>query len=286
MRRNIFRQTKEIRISAVMFFVSACLFAGFSYSKDAVKSEWVNLVKGNTLSGWVQRGGTGIFKAADGVITGRTPVEESVTSFLCTEKEYSDFEFEFEVRVDEGFNSGVQIRSRQMTENDAKAASDSMSRGMPDIAGGPGTGGSPDQANPPQNTPPAQGGGGIPAGLMFKTGTVFGPQIEIAPAGADGGSNSGYVFGVVMLPKMWLTPADRLKPHTVFKNGEWNKYRVVAQGPRIQTWINGQKIEDLTDEEAFRSHPKGLIALQLHFVQAGAGPFEVAFRNLRIKDLK
>jgi hypothetical protein len=59
----------------------------------------------------------------------------------------------------------------------------------------------------------------------------------------------------------------------------------VARGPRIQTWINGSKIEDLNDEQAYKDHPRGFIGLQVHGIGRGSGPYEVAWRNLRIKPL-
>jgi hypothetical protein len=59
----------------------------------------------------------------------------------------------------------------------------------------------------------------------------------------------------------------------------------VAKGARIQTWINGSQIEDLTDEESHKTHPTGFIGLQVHGIQKGTGPYEVAWRNLRIKEL-
>lgn len=113
------------------------------------------------------------------------------------------------------------------------------------------------------------------------TGRVNGPQVEIAA----GGGKSGYIYGEAT-GRGWLTPKDKLIPHKKFKNGEWNKYRVVAKGPRIQTWINGEPVEDLTDEEAFKAYPKGFIGLQVHQVPNGSGPFEVAWRNIRIREQK
>ena len=115
------------------------------------------------------------------------------------------------------------------------------------------------------------------------TGRVNGPQIEIAAGGA-GGSVSGYVYGEAC--GGWMTPDDQRKPHKAFKNGEWNKYRVVAQGAKIQVWINGQDLGAVTDEAKFQTHPKGFIGLQVHTVKKGAGPFEVAWRNLRLRELK
>ena len=81
-----------------------------------------------------------------------------------------------------------------------------------------------------------------------------------------------------------MRPEDELKPGKVFKDGEWNKYRIVAQKARLRTWINGEAIEDLVDEAKLKTHPKGFIGLQVHGV-GDRGPFEVAWRNIRIKVL-
>ena len=69
------------------------------------------------------------------------------------------------------------------------------------------------------------------------------------------------------------------------QDGEWNSFRILAQGPRIQTWINGQPIEDIADEEIYQTHPSGFIGLQVHGIREGTGPYEVAWRNIRIKRL-
>jgi hypothetical protein len=84
----------------------------------------------------------------------------------------------------------------------------------------------------------------------------------------------------------WLTPKERVVHHAHFKNGEWNAYRVVAKGPRIQVWINGQAVDDLMDEPIHQTQAKGFIGLQVHGIKKGDGPFEVAWRNLRIRELK
>ena len=112
-------------------------------------------------------------------------------------------------------------------------------------------------------------------------GRVNGPQVEIEASGANG-AESGYVYGEAC--GGWMTPEDKLKPHKVFRDGEWNDYRIVANGARIQTWINGEAIEDLSDEGKFRTHPKGFIGLQVHGV-GDRGPYQVAWRNIRIKPL-
>jgi len=114
-----------------------------------------------------------------------------------------------------------------------------------------------------------------------KFGRVNGPQVEIEASGKNG-AESGYIYGEAC--GGWMTPKARLKPHKVFKDGEWNHYRIVADGPRIQTWINGEQIEDLTSQEKYQTHPKGFIGLQVHGV-GNRGPFQVAWKNIKIKQL-
>ena len=118
-----------------------------------------------------------------------------------------------------------------------------------------------------------------PAKGNEKFGRVNGPQVEIEAAGSKG-AESGYIYGEAC--GGWMTPNEKLKPLKVFKDGQWNKYRIVARGPRLMTWINGKPVEDLVDEEKFKTHPKGFIGLQVHGV-GDRGPFEVAWRNIWIK---
>jgi hypothetical protein len=198
--------------------------------------DWVTLFDGKTLDGWVQRNGTAIYRVVDGTIVGRTS-EGSPNSFLTTEQTYGDFELEFEVRVDDALNSGVQIRSGTRQRSTGEGTDDRAGRG-------------------------------------------FGPQVEIE---ASPGL-AGFIYGEATA-RGWLSPKEQLKPHEHFRNGDWNRYRIVARGSRIRTWVNGQAIEDLMDEEIYRSHPDGFIGLQVHSIEQGSGPYEVAWRRLRLRGL-
>jgi hypothetical protein len=220
-----------VRVLVAMLAVIFAL-AGEGRGEDG----WVALFDGKTLDGWVQRNGTASYRVADGAIVGRTS-EGSPNSFLTTEREYGDFELEFEVRVDDRLNSGVQIRSRTRER-------------------------------------------AVGEGADEQSGRVFGPQVEIE---ASPGL-AGYVYGEAT-GRGWLTPKERLVPHAYFRHGEWNRYRIVARGPRIRTWLNGQPIEDLTDTAIYQSHPAGFIGLQVHAIEPGTGPYEVAWRNLRLRPL-
>ncbi len=110
-------------------------------------------------------------------------------------------------------------------------------------------------------------------------GRVNGPQVEIATNGT-----AGYIYGEAT-NRGWLTPDDRRTAHQHFKDGEWNSYRILAEGPRIQTWINGTPIDDLIDQPIFETHPRGFISLQVHGIKQGTGPYQVAWKNIRLRRL-
>lgn len=199
---------------------------------------WVQLFDGKTLEGWKQENGTATYVVKDGAIVGRTS-EGSPNSFLASRRTFGDFELQFEVKVDDKLNSGMQIRSRAATAQDQ----------------------------------------GVPQGRFW------GPQVEIeaAPGYAGFVYGEGTQFG-------WLSPEPAgpdaaNKRHRLFKNGDWNHYRVVAEGPRIRTWVNGAPVADVAHDGVWKTHKTGSIGLQVHSIGAGQGPFQVAWRNIRIRDL-
>lgn len=111
---------------------------------------------------------------------------------------------------------------------------------------------------------------------------VNGPQVEIEASGKNG-AEAGYLYGEAA--GGWMTPEDKRRPHKHFKDGEWNKYRILAKGARIQVWVNGAQVSDLVDEAKLKSHPSGFIGLQVHGV-GNSGPFDVSWRKLKIREIK
>ena len=75
------------------------------------------LFNGKNLDGWIQRNGWATYRIKGDAIVGKT-AEGSPNSFLCTQKNYGDFELRFQVKVDNELNSGVQIRSKSIPEQD------------------------------------------------------------------------------------------------------------------------------------------------------------------------
>lgn len=73
-------------------------------------SGWIELFDGKTLSGWVQRGGKARYSVEAGELVGSS-VPGTGNSFLCTERDYTNFVLEVEFKVHEKLNSGIQFRS-------------------------------------------------------------------------------------------------------------------------------------------------------------------------------
>ena len=121
----------------------------------------------------------------------------------------------------------------------------------------------------------------------YRNGNVFGYQVEVAENG-----NAGFIYDEER--RGWLS-LDRSDPQkrAVYKTGVWNAYRVVCQGDRIITWVNGVPVDNLQDG----MDRAGFIGLQVHSfgmpnddpnrspLQGGKNPSHVRWRNLRIRVL-
>ncbi|MFZ5832750.1 MAG: 3-keto-disaccharide hydrolase [Planctomycetota bacterium] len=110
-----------------------------------------------------------------------------------------------------------------------------------------------------------------------KAGTVYGYQCEIS--GKD--DSSGNFWDEARRAK-WLDDySTKSEAQKAYKFGEWNKYRIVAQGDHIRSWVNGVPCADFRDD----MDKSGFIGLQVHGIKKGEGPYQVRWRNIRIREL-
>jgi len=216
----------------------------------AAAADFTPLFNGKDFTGWKQLNGKAKYtiETIDGIptIVGTTVVNEP-NSFLCTEKDYSDFILELEFKVDPDLNCGVQFRSHAYP-----AATELISYD--------------DKGNKKISKHPA--------------GRVYGYQYEIDP---DPKRNRWWTGGLYEeAARGWLSDLTSNEPaRKAFKQGDWNKLRVHAQGDHIQTWINGVQAVDARDPGA----QSGFIGLQVHGVGKRADPLKVMYRNIQLKNL-
>lgn len=98
---------KKYNLTAVMLL--------FTLALCAQTPQWESLFNGKNLKGWEKLNGTAEYKVANGEITGISKMGTPNT-FLATKKMYADFILEFEFKVADGLNSGVQFRSNSLKE--------------------------------------------------------------------------------------------------------------------------------------------------------------------------
>ena len=95
---------------------AALLTAAFFNLQAQTSGEWQNWFADGTLNGGQIISGQATYKVENGVLIGTT-VDGSPNTFLAIGP-FKDFELEFEVKVDDELNSGVQVRSRIAKEGD------------------------------------------------------------------------------------------------------------------------------------------------------------------------
>ena len=80
--------------------------------------------------------------------------------------------------------------------------------------------------------------------------------------------------------KVVATPLDEAKLLAVVNQSDWNEYRIVAEGPRIRSWINGVPALDFTETDP-NIALDGRIGLQVH----GGGKTLVQVKDITIEEL-
>jgi hypothetical protein len=207
------------------------------------QEKWIQLFDGETLHGWTVHSGSATYRVEEGAIVGQA-VKGSPNSFLCTQREFSDFILEFEVFLDDPkLNSGVQFRS-QIAEQEQVFWFRNQ------------------EGKYQANTIPAD--------------RVYGYQVEIA---SEEGGASGGVYDEARRAMMPWWPEKGSKESEAFKNNQWNSYRIECKGDSIRTIINGVVITDFRDALSLQ----GIIGLQVHDVGQDPTPYQVRWKNIRIQ---
>ena len=114
------------------------------------------------------------------------------------------------------------------------------------------------------------------SGVFFRStvsGTIVnGWQVEVAPPNLHtGGIYESYGRG-------WLIKPDPAKDQYL-KMGSWNRMKIIANGNKVTTYLNGLEMVEILDEKI--GNGKGGIALQIH----SGGGIKVKWRNIKLKEL-
>jgi hypothetical protein len=207
-------------------FLMLMMMSGWIASSASAQDDtWKSLFDGKSLKGWKKLNGSAGFIAEDGCISGISTLKTPGT-FLATGQEFTNFILEYEMKMDEGMNSGVQIRSHSIPE--------------------------------------------------YENGRVHGLQVECDDSKR---AWSGGIYDEAR--KGWRYPLEyNPAAKTAYKNGQWNRFKVLAFDNHIITWINDIPCSNLVEENV----ETGFIALQVHAIDSKElEGRKVQWRNIRIK---
>ena len=120
----------------------------------------------------------------------------------------------------------------------------------------------------------------INAGVQFRSQRLENPAYEMIGYQADMGDNYwGALYDESRRKKVLAAP-DSTVINSIVKIGDWNDYKIQAEGNRIQLFLNGKQTVDYT--ESGQNIPQnGFIGLQIH----GAGKAKVSYKDILIRPI-
>jgi hypothetical protein len=234
--------------------LSVSLYAGeTNRTPPPEASDMKALFNGKDLTGW--DGDKKLWSVKEGVLRGETTKENPAkgnTFIIWKDGTLKDFDLRLSFRMNASNNSGIQYRSRHITEG--KVSNSWVVRGYQH------------ELRNEKKFPNT-------SSFIYDEG---GKRGRICLVGEK----------VVWTADGKKDVKEKFVTEEAFANlmrlDDWNDVVIVARGKNIKHYLNGQLVVDFTDEEPKLALSEGILALQLH---AGA-PMWVEFKNIRLKHLK
>jgi hypothetical protein len=242
-------------------FLAILLMSGTCASQEKTKKNkngFVKIFDGKTLKGW--EGDPTYWRVENGNLVGEiTPATVLKTnSFIIWQGgKPTDFELTLEFKISNAGNSGINYRSEQLTD-----VPHALKGYQADIDGA--------------NRYTGQN-------YEERARTTLAYRGEIVSV--NGAENSSAILKNNIKNNAWLQrtvtgslgTSDELK--TKIKSEDWNTCRIVAKGNRLQHYINGILMSDVTDNDKVNAKAGGLIGVQVHV----GPPMKVEYRNIMLK---
>lgn len=220
---------------------------------------FVKIFDGKSLKGWV--GDSTYWRVENGNLVGEiTPstVLKRNSFIIWQGGKPADFELTVECKITKDGNSGINYRSEQLTD-----ITHALRGYQADIDG-------------------ANRYTGQNYEERARTTLAYrGEIVTVKPA-----ENSSAALQDNIKNNAWLqrtvtgTLGDRdsLKNH--IKPEDWNTIRIVAKGNRLQHYVNGVLMSDVTDNDKVNGKASGMLGVQVHV----GPPMKVQYRNIMLKN--
>ena len=245
-----------------MIMTASITTACVAQPKKANKDGFVQIFDGKTLNGW--DGDPTYWRVENGNLVGEiTPATLLKTNSFIIWKggEPADFEFTGEFNITTDGNSGINYRSDQLTD-----VPFALRGYQADIDG--------KMRYTGQNYEERK-----------RTTLAYRGQKTTIPAYS--GATTPEAIRANVKSNAWggltvngsLGTSDSLK--TFIKSQDWNTFHLIVKGNRLQHYINGVLMSEVTDEDTVNGKAKGLLGVQVHV----GPPMKVQYRNLMLKTL-
>ncbi|MBM4088465.1 MAG: DUF1080 domain-containing protein [Planctomycetes bacterium] len=209
------------------------------------------LFNGQDLQGW--DGDPRLWSVKDGVVRGETTEENPAkgnTFLIWQDGVLKDFELRLSFRCSAANNSGIQYRSKHITEGNPR--NQWVVRGYQH------------EIRNEKKLPSV-------AGFIYDEGGRRGRLCLVGERAVWGEDGKKTVVETLI---------DQQEFEQLFKLDDWNDVVIIARGPHIQHYLNNRLILDCTDKDPANALHEGVLALQLH---AGA-PMWAEFKDIRVRN--
>lgn len=246
-----------------LWIFSALLGIGSCHSPRRMQQDqdgYVKIFNGKNLDRWV--GNPTYWSVRDsclvGTVTPQTLLSRN-TFIIWQGKMPEDFELKVEYRVSSGGNSGINYRS-EMVDGIPYAL-----RGyQADLCGSaPITGSNYEERR-------------------RTTLANVGEKVLLLPAMAAGDSLQAHIKNNHWIPAtVTSTLGGRDSLLSFVRKEDWNEYHLIIKGNRLQHYVNGVLMSDVTDNDTMNRRFEGYLGVQVHV----GPPMTIEYRNFRIKKL-
>lgn len=270
--RNYFCQGNMLFAFLVLVMMGSCKQSGNGEGEasgedhTAAESEredgFVAIFDGKSLDNW--EGDTTYWSVRDGVLIGQitpTTLLKNNSFIIWQGGTPADFELKADFKITETGNSGIQYRSEKVED-----VPNALRGYQADIDG--------------RNNYTGQN-------YEERGRTTLAYQGEKAIVNTQPNADQEGSLRANVKNNAWtvrevtgsLGSQDSLR--SLMKSNDWNTCHIIAKGNRLQHFINGVLISDVTDNDTVNRKLSGMLGVQVHV----GPPMKVEYRDIRLKEL-
>jgi len=244
----------------ILLFVLMMVSCKTSAQNRSDKNVFINIFDGKTLKDW--EGDATYWRVENGNLVGEvtpTTLLKTNTFIIWRGGETKDFELKTQFRITANGNTGINYRSEQL-----KDVPFALKGYQADIDG--------------KNRYTGQNYEERGRTTLAYRGekVTINPQAKASETLQSSIKNNAWTERAVTGS---LGNIDSLG--TTIKTEDWNECHIIVKGNRLQHYINGKLMSDVTDNDSANRKMSGLLGVQVHV----GPPMKVEYRNIQLKQL-